>query len=87
MCSRIKAYQWCGTDAFWSYHQGRWTTIDGAYVDGVSVTHGSPRHTSGHLQLGSQRVIQSTPMSVHVMPVEIYRSHHLWVKTTSVSQE
>ena len=41
VCGRIKAYQWGGTVAFESYHQNRVTTIDGAYVSGVSVTHGT----------------------------------------------
>ena len=43
VCGRIKAYQWGSTIAFYPYHSGYRTTIDGAYVDGVSVTHGSPR--------------------------------------------
>ena len=43
VCGRIKAYQWGGTLAFRNYHHGYRTTIDSAYVDGVSVTHGSPQ--------------------------------------------
>ena len=43
VCGRIKAYQHSWTDAFQAYHEGRVTTIDGAYVSGVSLTHGSPR--------------------------------------------
>ena len=43
VCGRIKAYQWGGTDAFQNSHIGLVTTIDGAYIDGVSVSHGSPR--------------------------------------------
>ena len=43
VCGRIKAYQWGGITAFFSYHTGDRTTIDGAYVDGISVTHSSPR--------------------------------------------
>ena len=39
VCGRIKAYQWGEGLAFWSYHNGYVTTIDGAYVDGISVTH------------------------------------------------
>ena len=42
VCGRIKAYQHSQTDAFEAYHSGRVTTIDGAYVAGVSLTHGSP---------------------------------------------
>ena len=44
ICGRIRAYQSGSPDAFWNYHTGRVTTIDGAYVDGVSVTHGSPQN-------------------------------------------
>ena len=36
-------YQFGGTHAFYNYHHGHRTTIDGAYVSGVSVTHGSPQ--------------------------------------------
>ena len=43
VCGRIKAYQWGATVAFYSYHSGLVTTIDGAYACGVSVTHGTPR--------------------------------------------
>ena len=43
VCGRIKGYQYYSTDAFETYHNGEVTTIDGAYVSGVSLTHGSPR--------------------------------------------
>ena len=43
VCGRIKAYQYGKTDAFEAYHIGQVTTIDGGYVAGVSLTHGSPR--------------------------------------------
>ena len=43
VCGRIKAYQHGPTDAFETYHDGDVTTIDGAYVAGVSLTHGTPR--------------------------------------------
>ena len=43
VCGRIKAYQYNHPDAFEAYHRGDVTTIDGAYVSGVSLTHGSPR--------------------------------------------
>ena len=42
-CGSIRAYQYGPTDAFESYHNGDATTIDSAYVAGVSLTHGSPR--------------------------------------------
>ena len=43
VCGSIRAYQQGHTDAFEAYHDGRVTTIEGAYVSGVSLTHGSPR--------------------------------------------
>ena len=43
VCGTIRAYQNGPTDAFEAYHIGRVTTIDGPYVSGVSLTHGSPR--------------------------------------------
>ena len=43
VCGRIIAYQYMYTEGFEAYHVDWQTTIDGAYVDGVSLTHGSPR--------------------------------------------
>ena len=43
VCGRIKAYQYSYTDAFEAYYDGDVTTIDGAYVSGISVTRGRPR--------------------------------------------
>ena len=44
VCGRIRAYQWGATVGFYSYHEEFATTIDGPYVCGVSVTHGTPRN-------------------------------------------
>ena len=57
VCGSIKAYQEDQTDAFEVYHKGRVTTIEGAYVAGVSLTHGSPRQhiwtfAGGHANSG-----------------------------------
>ena len=43
VCGSIRAYQFGNIDAFEAYHYGHVTTINGAYVSGVSLTHGSPR--------------------------------------------
>ena len=43
VCGSIRAYQVGGTDGFEAYHNGHVTTIEGAYVGGVSLTYGSPR--------------------------------------------
>ena len=43
VCGSIRAYQNYWVDAFEAYYDGNTTTINGAYVAGVSLTHGSPR--------------------------------------------
>ena len=42
VCGRAIAHQWGNNYAFYSYHSGR-QTFNGPYVDGLSLTHGSPR--------------------------------------------
>ena len=56
VCGRIKAYQYSRTDAFEAYHLGQVTTIDGAYVAGVSLTHGSPRQHIWTFAAGSGEI-------------------------------
>ena len=43
MCGTIRAYQCNQTDGFEAFDDGYVTTIDGPYVSGVSLTHGTPR--------------------------------------------
>ena len=43
VCGTIKAYQYDDTEGFETYHNGDVTTIDGPYVDGIILTHGTPR--------------------------------------------
>ena len=43
VCGKIIGYQQKTSDAFWSYYKNRALTIDQNYVDGISLTHGSPR--------------------------------------------
>ena len=61
VCGRIKAYQWGATQAFRNYHTGYRTTIDGAYVDGVSVTHGSPQQHIWTFAAGAAEGIPTWP--------------------------
>ena len=53
------------------------TTIDDAYVDGVSLTHGSPQQ---HIWTFAA-LRTATLNSVFVMLPQIFPSHHLWVET------
>lgn len=41
VCGRMVGYQLSAPDAFRPYHEGSVRNIEGAYLDGVSVTHGS----------------------------------------------
>ena len=44
VCGRAIGYQLYATDGFAPYHFNRHITIDGAYIDGISITHGhNPR--------------------------------------------
>ena len=43
VCGSIRAYQYSHTDAFEAYNNAAVATIEGAYVAGVSLTHGRPR--------------------------------------------
>ena len=40
VCGRMVGYQLSAPDAFRPYHEGSVTTIEGPYLDGVSLTHG-----------------------------------------------
>ena len=66
MCGRIKAYQWGATLAFRNYHYGH-TTIDSAYVGGVSVTHGSPRQ---HIWTFAAGAAEGTPNMAYACPCD-----------------
>ena len=68
ICGRIRAYQYASTDGFASYHYGQVTTIDGAYVDGVSVTHGTPRNHIWSFVAGQS---EGNPTRDNVCPCDI----------------
>ena len=67
VCGRIKAYQWGATHAFLNYHLGTRTTINGAYVDGVVVTHGSPQQ---HIWTFAAGVSEDNPNRDWVCPCD-----------------
>ena len=67
VCGRIKAYQWGWTLAFYSYHNGLMTTIDGAYVSGMSVTHGSPQQ---HIWTFAAGGAEGNPTATWVCPCD-----------------
>ena len=43
VCGRARGYQYSATSSFYGYHIRSQNTLDSAYVEGLSVTHGNPR--------------------------------------------
>ena len=71
VCGRIKAYQWGSTDGF---RNGQVTTIDGAYVDGISLTHSSPRQ---HIWTFVAGVSEGNPTWSQVCPCDSDHTIHI----------
>ena len=67
VCGRVIAYQVGPTDAFEAYDDGVVTTIDGAYVSGVSLTHGSPRQ---HIWTFAAGATENQPTRDDVCPCD-----------------
>ena len=71
VCGRIKAYQWGSASAFYSYSVELVTTIDGAYVVGISLTHSSPRQ---HIWTFAAGLSESQPIWTYVCPCDSSRT-------------
>ena len=67
VCGTIRAYQYGQTDAFEAYDDRQVTTIDGSYVSGVSLTHGSPRQHIWTFAAGSS---ESEPTRDDICPCD-----------------
>ena len=72
VCGRIKAYQKGSTEGFLAYHNGDKTTIDGAYVSGVSVTHGNPQQ---HIWTFASGAAEDNPTAPWVCPCDASRDN------------
>ena len=70
VCGTIRAYQFSYTTAFWAYHTGHATTINEAYVAGVSLTHGSPRQHIWTFAVGVSEDDQSDWINVVRCPCD-----------------
>ena len=89
MCGTIRAYQVGLTDAFEAYDDGQVTAIDGPYVSGVSLTHGSPRQ---HIWTFAAGASEHEPTRDDACPCDATIGIAippliLWVKTISVKQD
>ena len=67
VCGSIRAYQYGHTDAFEAYNDGDVTTIERAYVSGVSLTHGSPRQ---HIWTFAAGASEDLPTRVDICPCD-----------------
>ena len=71
VCGRIKAYQFGAAIAFYTYHERIVSTIDGSYVDGISVTHSSPRQ---HIWTFAAGLSEGNPIWPNVCPCDASRT-------------
>ena len=85
VCGSIRAYQYGCIDAFEAHHNRQVTTIEKAYVAGVSLTHGSPRQHIWPFAAATTETITMVK-DVHAMVLRS-PSHNLWEETISVNQE
>ncbi|CAI8058172.1 hypothetical protein GBAR_LOCUS31619 [Geodia barretti] len=67
VCGSIRAYQYGWVDAFETYHEGQVTTIEEAYVSGVSLTHGSPRQ---HIWTFAAGATEAQPTWIDACPCD-----------------
>lgn len=67
VCGRIIAYQSGLVRAFRAYDDEAVTTINDAYVDGVSITHGNPRQ---HIWTFAAGYTENHPVSNYVCPCD-----------------
>ena len=71
VCGRIVGYQFGHPQAFVNEYTGHPQTIDGAYVDGVSLTYGNPRQ---HIWTFAAALQETTSSVAHVCPCNHNRS-------------
>ena len=72
VCGSIRAYQYYATNAFYAYDSRRVTTINGSYVSGVSLTHGSQRQHIWTFAAGYREEARPTDISVCPCDTNIY---------------
>ena len=67
VCGSIRAYQYGYTQGFLAYHRRYVTTIEGAYVSGVSLTHGIPQQ---HIWTFAVGYSEAQPTQTRVCPCD-----------------
>jgi len=90
VCGKVIGYQYFDTDGFKTFYANQQLTIDGVYMDEVSITHGrSPRHHIWTLAAARDEVPTNTIESCPCTNSKSYVPftgliHHLWALTTFV---
>ena len=67
VCGRAIAYQFGHINGFYS-SKFYGTSINGPYIDGISITHGSPRKHVWSLVVGNGKTVKNANEAVHVCP-------------------
>ena len=67
ICGRIRAYQYATPDGFHRFLPNFVASIDNSYVEGVSVTHGTPRN---HIWTFAAGLSETTPKISLVCPCD-----------------
>ena len=77
VCGRIRAYQYGWPDAFYGYNYGTQTTIDSAYVSGVTVMYGSPQRHIWTFANGAWENDAATNSYGSMCPCDISRENNM----------
>ena len=86
VCGRARGYQYYAPPAFYNFHYRSQTTVDSAYVSGLSVTYGSPRSHIWTFAAGIPRTTALTTGTAPVPPPTLVQLHlHLWEKMSCAS--
>ena len=70
MCGRIRGYQSGLTDAFEAYGRSTVTTIEGAYVSSISLTHGSHGNRT-HIWTFAADIAEGIPDQTDACPCDV----------------
>ena len=87
VCGRVTGYQVDSTDAISSYHGSNHNNLNGDYVDGVSITRGSPRQHVWTLMAAYSETgigISHCPCSIgNTRPIQSFIGSHYFCESAS----
>ena len=87
VCGRARGYQFYATSAFVGYHNGL-TSLNDAYVSGLSVTSGSLQNHIWTFAAGPSKTTVATLAATAPVALILVQMHlHLWEKIIFVNRE